>query len=81
MKSAPRQISVLRSTMLGIAMLGLLTACTSDTKEVEAWVQEVKARPAPPLDPLPVMRQVSVSGASGAKNSAYSLMPPSNRND
>ena len=34
-----------------------LAACTSDTKEVEAWVSEVKARPAPPLDPLPVMKQ------------------------
>ncbi len=35
----------------------LLGACTSDTKVVEAWVAEVKARPAPPLDPLPVMKQ------------------------
>ena len=34
-----------------------LAACTSDTKEVEQWVAEVKARPAPPLDPLPVMKQ------------------------
>ena len=41
-----------------LAVLGLgLSGCTSDTKEIEEWVAEVKARPAPPLDPLPVMKQ------------------------
>ena len=38
MISALRQMSALKSALLGIAMLGLVTACTSDTKEVEAWV-------------------------------------------
>ena len=41
-----------------LAVLGFgLAGCTSDTKEIEEWVAEVKARPAPPLDPLPVMKQ------------------------
>ena len=41
-----------------LAVLGFgLSGCTSDTKEIEEWVAEVKARPAPPLDPLPVMKQ------------------------
>jgi type IV pilus assembly protein PilP len=41
-----------------LALFGLgLAGCTSDTKEIEEWVAEVKARPAPPLDPLPVMKQ------------------------
>ena len=41
-----------------LAVLGLgLSGCASDTKEIEEWVAEVKARPAPPLDPLPVMKQ------------------------
>ena len=57
MNPALRPLASLKSVLLGVVMLGLLTACTSDTKEVEAWVAEVKARPAPPLDPLPVMRQ------------------------
>jgi len=35
----------------------LLAGCSPSTKELEAWVAEVKARPAPPLDPLPVMKQ------------------------
>lgn len=34
-----------------------LTACTRGSRDLEAWVAEVKARPAPPLDPLPVMKQ------------------------
>jgi len=46
-----------RSAVLLGMLCCLLAACTSDTKEVEAWVVEVKARPAPPLDPLPVMKQ------------------------
>lgn len=46
-----------KALLLAAVLGGLLSACTSDTKEVEAWVAEVKARPAPPLDPLPVMKQ------------------------
>ena len=46
------------STLLLAGLLtSLLAGCTSDTKEIEAWVAEVKSRPAPPLDPLPVMKQ------------------------
>ena len=48
-------------TLRNVAALGLvvvaLAGCSSSTREVEAWVAEVKARPAPPLDPLPVMKQ------------------------
>ena len=42
--------------MLAVACT-LLAGCSPSTKELEAWVQEVRARPAPPLDPLPVMKQ------------------------
>jgi type IV pilus assembly protein PilP len=49
--------SALGLPLLAAAMALTLAGCTSSTKEVEAWVEEVKARPAPPLDPLPVMRQ------------------------
>jgi type IV pilus assembly protein PilP len=34
-----------------------LGGCMRDSRDLEAWVAEVKARPAPPLDPLPVMKQ------------------------
>jgi type IV pilus assembly protein PilP len=46
-----------RLLVLALASSTLLAACTSDTKQVEQWVAEVKARPAPPLEPLPVMKQ------------------------
>ncbi|MBP6596275.1 MAG: pilus assembly protein PilP [Arenimonas sp.] len=40
-----------------LGLLASLTACTRGSRDLEAWVAEVKARPAPPLEPLPVMRQ------------------------
>ena len=55
--SSLRRIAYFRSALLLVLMSTMLGACTSDTKGVEAWVAEVKARPAPPLDPLPVMKQ------------------------
>lgn len=42
--------------LLGAVALSL-SACTRGKSDLEAWVAEVKARPAPPLDPLPVMKQ------------------------
>ena len=33
------------------ALLITLPACTRGSRDLEAWVAEVKARPAPPLDP------------------------------
>jgi type IV pilus assembly protein PilP len=33
-----------------------LAGCGRSTADLEAWVAEVKARPAPPLDPLPPLR-------------------------
>lgn len=47
----------LRNLLLALAAAAGLAGCASSTREVEAWVDEVRARPAPPLDPLPVMKQ------------------------
>lgn len=47
----------LRNMTLAFVTVAVLAGCTSSTREVEVWVDEVKARPAPPLDPLPVMKQ------------------------
>ena len=46
-----------RILLLAITSAMLLGACSSNTREDEIWVEEVKARPAPPLEPLPVMKQ------------------------
>jgi type IV pilus assembly protein PilP len=45
------------SGLLLAAVVVSLSACARGSRDLEAWVAEVKARPAPPLDPLPVMRQ------------------------
>lgn len=45
-----------RGLLLGAAILSL-AACTRGSRDLEAWVAEVKSQPAPPLDPLPVMKQ------------------------
>jgi type IV pilus assembly protein PilP len=49
-----------RKAVIGLLLVTTalsLTACTRGSRDLEAWVAEVKARPAPPLDPLPVMKQ------------------------
>ncbi len=49
--------------LVAIALLALAACGRSvnsgpePAKDLEKWVAEVKARPAPPLDPLPVMQQ------------------------
>lgn len=46
----------IRALVLGTAAVAV-TGCGRSTSEVESWVASVRARPAPPLDPLPVMQQ------------------------
>lgn len=50
--------------LIAATMLLAATACSrgitstpGDAPNLEKWIAEVKARPAPPLDPLPVMQQ------------------------
>jgi type IV pilus assembly protein PilP len=52
------------SSTTGKALFVLLVAvvlgtsgCKKGKADLEKWVEEVKSRPAPPLDPLPVMKQ------------------------
>lgn len=40
-----------------VVLCGLLSACGDGRGDLEKWVAEVKAKPAPPLEPLPVMQQ------------------------
>ncbi len=44
--------------LMGITFICVaLSACAGGNRDLQKWVAEVKARPAPPLDPLPVMQQ------------------------
>jgi type IV pilus assembly protein PilP len=49
------QVKLLRTTLVAAALL--LAGCTGGMGDLRNYVDEVKARPAPPLDPLPVMQQ------------------------
>lgn len=46
---------IARTAFLALAVL-VLSGCGRSTADLQAWVAEVKARPAPPLDPLPPLR-------------------------
>ena len=54
---------LMRAPMLALALLALagctrgVTSTPGKAPNLEKWVADVKARPAPPLDPLPVMQQ------------------------
>lgn len=51
---------VAAATLLALALAGCVRGVSStpgDAPNLEEWVANVKARPAPPLDPLPVMQQ------------------------
>lgn len=65
-------------TVLGLALVVALAGCArgvtstpGEAPNLEKWVAEVKARPAPPLDPLPVMQQFETF-----EYAAYALRDP-----
>jgi len=43
--------------LLPVALALTLASCTKGTDDLRVYVEDVKARPGPPLDPLPVMQQ------------------------
>lgn len=52
-----RAVVIDRRGFAVVTMLLVLTACGGASGDLQAWVAEVKARRAPPLEPLPVMQQ------------------------
>ncbi len=52
-----------RAVAAGLVLVALagcsrgITSTPGEAPNLEKWIDEVKARPAPPLDPLPVMQQ------------------------
>ncbi len=61
MRTTSKDISRLAVLALAVAATSGcvrgLTSTPGDAPNLEEWVANVKARPAPPLDPLPVMQQ------------------------
>ncbi|GIX37081.1 MAG: fimbrial protein [Silanimonas sp.] len=61
--SIERQFSVgrlARSVSVGLLVSFALAGCGRGTADLSTWVEEVKARPAPPLDPLPALKSFPV---------------------
>ena len=60
--------------LLGLAVVALagcgrgITSTPGDAPNLEEWTANVKARPAPPLDPLPVMQQFESFECSSIRN-------------
>jgi len=55
--AAVRPLAVAMSMLLIAGCGRSITSTPGDAPNLEEWVANVKARPAPPLDPLPVMQQ------------------------
>ena len=65
---------ILIGAVFAVALAGCTRGITSTPGEapnLEKWAAEVKARPAPPLDPLPVMQQFETF-----EYAAYALRDP-----
>ena len=56
-RKAPRLMLVLGVAVLAAGCSRGITSEPGEAPNLENWVAEMKARPAPPLDPLPVMQQ------------------------
>lgn len=52
-----RKSTSAKRLLAAIALCAALSACMGGNGDLQGWVAEVKARPAPPLDPLPMMQQ------------------------
>ena len=60
MQMTTTRTAIVRALALAAALAGCARGVTStpgDAPNLEKWVAEIKAKPAPPLDPLPVMQQ------------------------
>lgn len=54
--SALNKHATVRVIAIAVCALGL-SACDPGTRDLENYIADVKQRPAPPLEPLPVMKQ------------------------
>ncbi|WP_206861759.1 pilus assembly protein PilP [Lysobacter changpingensis] len=70
--AAPLRVLAAIALALGLAACSRgVTSTPGDAPNLEKWIAEVKARPAPPLDPLPVMQQFETF-----EYNAYALRDP-----
>ena len=71
-RAAPLRALTAIALVLGLAACSRgITSTPGEAPNLEKWIAEVKARPAPPLDPLPVMQQFETF-----EYNAYALRDP-----
>lgn len=51
--------------IVGLVAAGLLSGCGKGTDDLEAWVAELKAQKAPPIEPIPQMKQYEIFAYNG----------------
>lgn len=56
MKTHATSRMLARAVLLGVVALAL-AGCMRGKSDLENWIADVKAQPAPPLEPIPVMQQ------------------------
>lgn len=64
-----------RTFALALVCVAILGGCTRGKSDLENWIAEVKARPAPPLEGIPVMQQFETFEYS-AQNLRDPFSPP-----
>lgn len=52
-----KPLGIFVRTALALSLLVVVSGCTRGQSDLETWVAKTKAEPAPPLQPLPVMKQ------------------------
>jgi type IV pilus assembly protein PilP len=53
----PNRVAVGKRLALAASIALMITGCSGGMSDLDVYIAEVNARPAPPLDPLPVMQQ------------------------
>jgi type IV pilus assembly protein PilP len=65
--------------LMPLAMVLLLSSCAKSDSDLRVWINEVKNRPAPPLDPLPVVEEQPVIAYSSVGLRDPFATPPMSR--
>jgi len=66
---------IVTRSLLVLSVVTALAGCTRGQSDLETWVAKTKAEPAPPLQPLPVMKQFE-SFEYAAQNMRDPFSPP-----
>ncbi|NVJ58971.1 MAG: pilus assembly protein PilP [Gammaproteobacteria bacterium] len=68
---------MIKKHLLSIGVLTLIVGCSSNTSDLQDWIQSVKAKPAGPIQPMPEVKQPpSFEYSAGEFRSPFSNLAP-----